>query len=93
MLLELQILGDFRISRPGLSLVVLRKRLYTSYRPMPKQNLFNEKAPDKFPGGPLKEFKPKSGERYGWMISSATKKAGSKYTVNERSNVSEFVWP
>ena len=31
--LELQILGDFRISRPSLSLVVLRKRLYTSYRP------------------------------------------------------------
>jgi hypothetical protein len=48
---------------------------------------------DVFPGGPLKDFVPKSGERYGWMISSATKKAGSKYTVNERSNVSEFVWP
>jgi hypothetical protein len=47
----------------------------------------------KFPGGQLQWFEPQSGERYGWMISSATIKAGTQYTVNERSNVSEFIWP
>ncbi len=46
-----------------------------------------------WPGGQLNTFQPASGERYGWMISTALPVLSTQFTVNERSNVSEFVWP
>ena len=46
-----------------------------------------------WPGGQLSSFQPESGELYGWMISTAVPVLSTQYTVNERSNVSEFVWP
>jgi hypothetical protein len=41
----------------------------------------------------LNTFQPVSGERYGWMISTALPVLSTQFTVNERSNVFEFVWP
>ncbi len=46
-----------------------------------------------WPGGLLDNFQPVSGERYGWMISTAVPVLSTQYTIDERSNVSEFVWP
>ena len=46
-----------------------------------------------WPGGALNDFLPQSGKRYGWMISTALPVLSTQFTVNERSNVSEFVWP
>jgi hypothetical protein len=55
-----------------------------------KENLMDDL---KFPGGELKYFVPESGALYGWMVSSATLIPGTLHTVNERSNVSLFIWP
>jgi len=41
--------------------------------------------------GPLADFKPVSGERYGHVVSTPCR--GPERTINERSNVSWAVWP
>ena len=47
----------------------------------------------RWPGGLLSDFQPQPCERYGWMISTALPVLSTLYTVDERSNVSEFAWP
>ena len=41
---------------------------------------------------PLSTWEPVSGERYGFMVSTGTGRAGGR-TLDERSNVSWMVWP
>lgn len=43
------------------------------------------------PRAPLNTFTPRSGETYGFMVSTPAR--GRERTINERSNVSMVVWP
>lgn len=43
------------------------------------------------PRAPLNTFTPRSGETYGFMVSTPAR--GAERTINERSNVSMVVWP
>jgi hypothetical protein len=43
------------------------------------------------PRAPLNTFVPRSGERYGFMVSTPAR--GPERTINERSNISMVTWP
>ncbi len=49
-------------------------------------------AGDHIKRGPLKDWTPRSGETYGFMVSTQAR-LGYRSPINERSNVSMVVWP